>query len=253
MKLTILGSGTSMPSALRVCSGYWVDVGPARLRLDCGAGTVHAMARSGLDWEALTHQFISHFHLDHVGELAQLLFTMKYGLTRPRTDPLRLSGPAGLRALLERVCDAYREELLTQRFPIELTELAPGEALPLGDGALLRVAKTPHTIESLACRIEHEGRSIGYTGDTGPSEELAAFFAGVDVLVAECSFLDRENASKHLTADLAADLAARAHAAHLVATHCYFDPEATHLRARLAHRFEGRITIARDGLVIEPD
>ena len=69
MRLTILGSGTATPSGRRASSGYWLDAGDARLRLDCGAGTVHAMARWGLPWEALTHQWVSHFHVDHAGEL----------------------------------------------------------------------------------------------------------------------------------------------------------------------------------------
>ena len=252
MRLTILGSGTATPSGRRASSGYWLDAGDARLRLDCGAGTVHAMARWGLPWEALTHQWVSHFHVDHAGELPALLFALKHGRRAPRTAPLALVGPAGLRALLDGLATAFGARLLEQEFPVELRELAPGEALALGGGATLRAARTPHTAESLAVRVEAGGRAVAYTGDTAaPGPELAAFFAGADVLLAECAFLDDPGGTPHLAADALAALAAAARVGHLVATHCTFDPEAAGLAARLARGFSGRITVARDGDAVE--
>jgi ribonuclease BN (tRNA processing enzyme) len=50
MKLTILGSGTVVPDGKRNSSGYFVEAGKLRVMMDCGAGTVHALARYGLDW-----------------------------------------------------------------------------------------------------------------------------------------------------------------------------------------------------------
>jgi ribonuclease BN (tRNA processing enzyme) len=251
LRLTVLGSGTCVPAANRCSSGYWIDAGASRVRLDCGSGTVDAMARFDLPWKELTHQFISHFHLDHVGELAGLLFALKYGRADRRSAPLTLVGPAGLRALVERVAAAYGEALLEQEFPLVFTELEPDASLDLDGGAVLRVAKTPHTEESLAVRVEHGGRAIGYTGDTAPSPDLSRFFADVDVLVSECSFLEPNRAIKHLAADDVADLATGARARRLVATHCYFDPEAARLGERLAGRYAGPIDVARDGMTVE--
>ena len=56
MKLTILGSGTVVPDGARNSAGYFIEAGDVRLMMDCGAGTVHALARYGCDWERLTHQ-----------------------------------------------------------------------------------------------------------------------------------------------------------------------------------------------------
>jgi ribonuclease BN (tRNA processing enzyme) len=249
MRLTILGCGTCVPSGIRNSAGFWVEAGSARLRLDCGAGTVHAMARACLPWETLTHQAISHFHIDHVGELAAMLFAFRYGRSRPRSLPLQLVGPAGLRALVEKLEAAYDQKLLEQQFPVEVRELEPGASLDLG-GAILRVAKTPHSDESLAYRIEAGGRSLGYTGDTLPSEALARFFAGVDTLIAECSFLDDKRGTKHLAADETARLAAASAARRLIAVHSYFDPDAG-LADRLAKNFGGEIVIGRDGMALD--
>ena len=251
MRLTVLGSGTCVPSGTRNSSGYWVESGPLRLRLDCGAGTVHAMGRYDLPWDTLTHQVISHFHIDHVGELPALLFAFKFGRSTPRSAPLRLVGPVGLEALVHGFIDLYGTKLLEQEFPVEFKEVGPGGALELGEGGRLRTAKTPHTDESLAVRIEAGERSIGYTGDTAPSEDLVSLFDGADVLVAECSFVDDNRGTKHMRADEVADLARAANVKHLVATHSYFDPTAERLAERLAERFDGRVTVAHDGFTVE--
>lgn len=251
MKLTILGSGTCMLSPIRSCSGYWVESGPVRLRLDAGAGTMHAMTRFGLPWEAITHQFISHFHLDHCGELPGLLWCLKHGRRSPRSTPLEILGPAGLRALLEQTSGMHGGGLFDQQFPVTVRELAPGDAVALAEGVTLRVAKTPHTPESLAVRVEADGRALGYTGDTAWSPELPRFFGDVEVLVAETSWLTLPPGSRHLDPAQAAALAREAGARRLVATHCYFDPDRERLAERLAAGYAGAITLASDGVTIE--
>lgn len=246
MRLTVLGAGTCALSPTRGSSGYWVETGALKIRLDAGPGSVHAMARFGLPWKEVTHQIVTHFHLDHVHDLPALLFALKYGRPGKRTAPLTVVGPKGIEALTCGFVGIYRMKFLEQEFPVVFRELEPPAELDLG-GARLRVAKTPHTPESLAVRLDEAGASLGYTGDTQPSPDLAAFFAGVDALVAECSFVDDARGTPHLTADQAADLAAAAGAKRLVAVHSYFDPEAERLAERLARRFRGRITVPRDG------
>src|SRR4029450_302390 len=93
MKLTILGSGTGVPNGSRNSAGYFVEMPAARLMMDCGAGTVHSLARFGVPWEQMTHLFISHFHVDHVGELASLFFAFRHGMRKSRAAPLTLIGP----------------------------------------------------------------------------------------------------------------------------------------------------------------
>jgi ribonuclease BN (tRNA processing enzyme) len=251
MKLTVLGGGTCMLRPDRACSGYWVESGAVRLRLDAGAGTMHTMTRFGLPWETITHQFISHFHLDHVGELPGLLWCLKWGRRAQRTAPLEILGPVGLRALLEQVSAVHGADLFDQQFPVSVRELTPGERVELADGVTLGVAKTPHNPESLAVRVEAGGRALGYTGDTTWSPDLPRFFGDVDVLVAECSYITLPRGSIHLDAAQTARVAREAGARRLVATHFYFDPDEERLAERLAAAYDGGIAIASDGLTIE--
>lgn len=251
MHVTVLGSGTCVPLGHRNSAGYWIDTGASRVRFDCGAGTVHAMQRYGLAWTTLTHQFITHFHIDHVGELPALLFAFKYGRMGSRSEPLTLVGPKGLEYYLMSVMGLYRMKLLDQEFPVLIRELDPGGEIDLLGGDRLRVAKTPHTLESLAVRIDASDGSVGFTGDSAYAAHLETFFDSVDVLIAECSFVEDRKGTAHLNADDVCRIATGARVGHLVATHHYFDPEDADLAAVLTLGFGGRVTIASDGARVE--
>src|SRR5688572_24978397 len=101
VKLTVLGSGTSVPHTNRSSSAYWLESSAGTLLLDCAPSAVHRMAAEHCDWANLDAIWISHFHLDHCGGFAPFLFGTKYAPdTQSRTKPLRVFGPRGLRQLI---------------------------------------------------------------------------------------------------------------------------------------------------------
>src|SRR5436189_6218898 len=110
MKITVLGSGTGVPNGARNSSGYFVEAGKVRVMMDCGAGTVHALARYDVNWEAMTHLFISHFHIDHIGELASLFFAFRHGMKTVRTEPLTLIAPQGIERIIHHLKEAFGEK-----------------------------------------------------------------------------------------------------------------------------------------------
>ena len=124
MRLTILGSGTVVPNGTRNSAGYFIELPDARLMMDCGAGTVHALARYGLPWEQMSHLFVSHFHVDHVGELASLFFAFLHGMKTERTGPLTLIGPRGLDRVMEGLKFAFGSNLFETNFPVSVRLLA---------------------------------------------------------------------------------------------------------------------------------
>jgi ribonuclease BN (tRNA processing enzyme) len=251
VKLTILGSGTSRPDGDRNSAGYFVETGDARIMLDCGAGTVHALARYNLPWEKMTHVFISHFHVDHCGELASLLFALKWGLRSERKEPLRLIGPYGLERVIEGLKLAFGAKLFALKFPLEVRMISPGENLELSTESKLSVAKTPHTQESLAVRIESNGNSICYTGDTDASDELPQFFSKTDLLVSECSFRERVEGVRHVSISDVARMAAQSEAKRLVVTHFYFETDEEELEQKLHQGYTGEVIIGKDGMMLE--
>jgi len=251
MKLTILGSGTVVPSGSRNSAGYFVELPDARVMLDCGAGTMHALARYGLKWEQMTHLFVSHFHVDHIGELASLFFAFRYGMKTDRKEPFTIIGPLGLDRVMDGLKMAFGSKLFEAKFQVSVRMITPGERLKLGSDSTLSVAKTPHTEESLAVRIESRGRALSYTGDTDYSEELASFFNKADVLISECAFREPREGVRHLSVSQAARLAAKAEVAKLIVTHFYFEVNEDELKAELEREYSGEAIIGRDGLVVD--
>jgi ribonuclease BN (tRNA processing enzyme) len=217
--LTILGSGTLVPDADRHSAAHHLRVGSTSVLLDCGSGTVHGFARYGVRWQELTHVVISHFHADHIGDVAALMFAFKHGLTVPRTEPLTLVGPVGLRGLLDRLAAALGKHVLDPGFDLRVVELTPGDRHEAGNDVTLRCHPTPHTPESVAYRVEGSWGSVGYTGDTGPSEAVADFMAGCDLLVAECTVPEAMELDTHLSPESLAALARRALPGLLLVVH----------------------------------
>jgi ribonuclease BN (tRNA processing enzyme) len=251
MKLTILGSGTVAPSGTRNSAGYFVELPDARVMMDCGAGTVHALARYGLPWEQITHLFISHFHVDHVGELAALLLAFRHGMTTDRSAPFTIVGPRGLDRVMDGLKLAFGSTLFDTTFPLTVRMLSPGEQIELGGESTLSVMKTPHTPESLAIRIESRGRVLCYTGDTAYDEDLARFFQGADVLISECSFREPLEGVPHLSISEAALLASQAGVSKLIVTHFYFDVDEAVLENEMKAAYTGEVIVGSDGLTVE--
>jgi ribonuclease BN (tRNA processing enzyme) len=251
MKLTILGSGTAVPNGERNSAGYFLETPDARVMMDCGAGTVHALARYGLPWEGMTHLFVSHFHVDHIGELASLFFAFRHGLSGPRTQPLTVLGPQGLDKVMSGLQQTLDSNLFDPKFPVELRMLAPGDRVKLGPDSAVCVAKTPHTDESLAVRIDSGGRSVCYTGDTGYSEDVARFFNKAGLMVSECSYRKPRPGVAHLSVSEVARMAVIAQAARLIVTHFYFDVNDEALKRELQSSFSGEVIIGRDGMAVE--
>src|SRR5919112_3990596 len=97
MKLVVLGSGTSVPHPQRASSAHWLETTRGTILLDVSAAAVHRMAQENLDWVNLDAVWVSHFHLDHVGGLAPLLFGTKHApQTKGRCKPLLIYGGGGL-------------------------------------------------------------------------------------------------------------------------------------------------------------
>jgi ribonuclease BN (tRNA processing enzyme) len=247
MTLTLVtaGTGTVAPSATRAGPAHWVERGDVRLLMDCGAGATHRLAQCALPWEHVTHVALTHFHPDHFGELPALLFALRHATKR--VEPLVIVGPAGTVRLVRALAEGFGEWMLDPGYPIGILDLQAGEPFPLSPDVMLEVHPTPHTSESVAFGITApEGRLV-YTGDTGPSEELAGWARGCALLLSECSLPDDRAIEGHLTPRTAAALAVGAGAGRLVLTHLYPPTEEVDVRAEIAAHYRGSITLAADG------
>jgi ribonuclease BN (tRNA processing enzyme) len=254
MRLVVLGSGTSFPHARRASSSHWLETRGGTLLLDCGAPAAHRMAQEGCDWASLDAVWISHFHLDHVGGLAPLLFGTRHApQTRDRRKPLTIFGPRGLAKLLADFDGANDYKLFKQPFPVEVREVAPRATFEMLPGVRAETFSTPHTRESLALRLEETqtGASLAYTSDTGYTESLAEFARGVSLFLMECSFPRDNPTEKHLELSDAMRLARLAAPRRAVLAHLYPEWDGLDLEAEAKRLWDGETIEARDGLRLE--
>lgn len=250
MELRVVGSGTVIPEAGKGGSCYYLEGAGRRILLDCGPGAGRGLAEAGCAWDELSDLLITHFHGDHVGGIPGFFFSLKHG-TPPSWGerPLRVTGPRGTRRLFDTMSDAFGEYILEPGCPVEIREVPPNEEATLDGDLRLLTRSTPHTEESVAFRLEGSTGSVGYTGDTGPSEELEGFFSSVDLLVSECSLLDEEVGDNHLSPSGVARLARGSAPELLLLTHIYPHVHAEHdVRALVrASGYTGELELARQG------
>jgi ribonuclease BN (tRNA processing enzyme) len=250
LRLTLLGTGDPFGTGGRYQSAILLDGAHGRFLLDCGATTPLVLARAGIDPNTIDGIIISHWHGDHAGGLPNLaldlLIGLRHGVPRAeRTHPLWLAGPVGTEVWLRRSLEMFGwAPPVGERDPlvglIEHRPLVPGDALQL---ASLTIVPYPavHTPEALCLRIEYDGRSVGYSGDTAWTEALVEVADGADLFICQTYSFEqpqRTMLSFRVLAEQRGRLACRS----LVLTHV--GPE---LQARLAEVTE---PVAHDGLDI---
>lgn len=252
MRLTTLGTGTSSPSATRVNAGHLVEAGDVRLLMDCGSAVVHRMATLGVDWMGITHVAITHFHADHLSDIATLVTAWRWGVLPARTAPAAMIGPPGFRDEMERLAGTFGAIVTAPGgFDVVIQELPPGESMEVGAGVRLEARKVPHTPESIAYSVEHGGRRLVYTGDMGFDPAFGEWAHGCDLLLCECSLPDAMGIPIHLTPGQCAAIAAAADPRRLVLTHFYPPVEEVDVAAIVAARWPGELVLATDGWTTE--
>jgi ribonuclease BN (tRNA processing enzyme) len=252
-RITILGSGTCVPSLTRSSAAALVTTGESRILLDLGDGTIHRLLEAGHRVTDITHILITHFHPDHTGSLASFLFSNKYPDESFRRRPLTLLGGPGFSDFVRRLALVYGPWIQLPPEKIRLEEVNPGaaEGIDFGDFHL-SWAPMNHNPESLAYRIrDASGKSIVYSGDTDQCESLKHLAKGADLLICESALPDALKAPGHLTPSLAGDVAAGARVGKLVLTHFYPECDYEDIGGECRRTYNGPLVLAKDLMEIE--
>ena len=96
-ELTILGSGSAVPTPKRNPSSQFINCHNRRILIDCGEGAQFQIRKYKIKLQSIQIILISHLHGDHYFGLAGLLSTMNL---LGRDGQLTIYGPVGLEAIL---------------------------------------------------------------------------------------------------------------------------------------------------------
>lgn len=247
MELTILGAHGTWPGAGGATSGLLVREEGFSMWIDAGTGTM-ANLQHHIGLFDVGAVMISHSHPDHVSDLYAYLMARLFSPEHPPKIPIYLA-PNVAERFNPLLTDDSADMRLAEAFDVFVVE--PGEVLQAGPFKL-STAPMRHTVPTIGVRIETDGRSMAYSADTGPTEELVRMARDVDLLVAEASYQEsgEDLPPIHLSAREAGEAAAEAGAGKLILTHIrpYLDGERSREEADRA--FGGDVVLGRDNETI---
>jgi len=248
VKVTILGSGTCVPSLRRSSCSILVETGGAKLLFDMGAGTMRRLLEADVTIGEISHLFFSHLHPDHTGELAAFLFASKYPDGRRRRSRLRITAAEGFMAFYDALAGVYGSWIELEEGIVDIFEMSStGPDFMQLDFSDLSTAPMAHTESSIGYRLTMpDGTSVVYTGDTDYCENAVRLATDADLLVCECALPDGMKVDGHLTPSLAGRIASEARVKHLVLTHFYPECDGVDIEAQCGKTYSGGLLIAED-------
>ena len=218
MKVRFLGSGDAFGSGGRFQTCIHLQAGDARLLVDCGASSLVAMRRFGVDPQSVDTVVLSHLHGDHFGGVPFLVLD---GQFKRRTQPLTIAGPPGVAARVTAAMEVLfpGSSAVERKFAVRFVELR--DRMPLALGAF---TVTPFEVvhasgaPPYALRVAAGGKVVAYSGDTEWTDALLEAAREADLFIAEALFFDKR-VKYHLDFTTLAAERARLACRRLVVTH----------------------------------
>ncbi len=219
VKLIVVGCSPAWPNPGGAQSGYLVE-GPGRLLLDCGPGVLARLREAHGGWPQVDAVVVTHWHLDHWGDIVPWVWGTMVGPGRDREQPELWLPPEGKTRIEDFGTRLGWESMFESTFRLnEYEEGVPFEAA----GLRVTAFRLPHyTLRTYGLRVSNEDRSLAYSGDTGPSERLAELARDVDLFVCEATLERGEldgTPRGHLAADEAIAAFEASGAKRLLLTH----------------------------------
>ena len=188
---TFLGCGDAFGSGGRFNTCFHVKAPSATFLIDCGASSMIAIRKHDVDPNAIDAVLITHLHGDHFGGLP--FFILDAQLGSRRTRPLTIAGPPGLRDRLFQAMEVFfpGSSGIRQKFDLDIVEFADQPATLGAPAVMPHLVRHPCGAPPLALRVEVDGKSLCYTGDTEWVDAIVEAAKGVDLFVCEGYFDDK--------------------------------------------------------------
>jgi len=193
VSVRFLGSGDAFGSGGRFQACIHVRSLDSNVLLDCGASSLIAMRRFGVEPNAIDAILVSHLHGDHFGGLP--FFVLDGQFLSKRERPLLIAGPPGIEARVRQAQEALfaGSSQTEQKYEIRFLEWHDRQRAAIGG-----ISVTPFEVvhasgaPPFALRLEIEGKTIAYSGDTEWTDALVEAAEGTDLFICETNFYDKK-------------------------------------------------------------
>ncbi len=279
MKITLLGTGSPIPDALRAGPCTLVQAGGENVMVDCGRGALMRLMAAGVFPGMVSTVLVTHLHSDHITDLNDLVTTR--WVMMPINVPLRVIGPPGTRAVVDAMLqmlaldqqyrhDHHEDLRANGPLTVNVEEVGPGDSFTIGalSGTVHETDHRP-VKPSIGFRLQHDGKTVALAGDTVPCAGVDEMCRNANVYVQTVIRHDlvaaladalpsggrmRDILDYHSSVEQAAQTAARAGVKNLMLTH-YVPPMALgqedEWRSKATAHFNGPVILGPDLTSIE--
>jgi ribonuclease BN (tRNA processing enzyme) len=217
VKLSVIGCSPAWPNPGGAQSGYLLE-GPGRLLLDCGPGVL-ARLRERWPWPEVDAIGITHWHLDHWGDLVPWVWGQTLG-PGDSSRHIELWIPPGGSELLESIgARLGSPEMFSRCF--EVHEYDDGVAFSAAGFEVVPRRVLHYRLDAFGFRVSANGTALAYSGDSGPSDALARLAENAELFVCEATLDDSDEGDPrgHLTVEEASAAFEASGARRLLLTH----------------------------------
>jgi ribonuclease BN (tRNA processing enzyme) len=209
LAVTVLGCSGMFATAERACSGYLLEIDDRRLWLDAGAGTWQRLLRH-VHYRDLGGVMLTHRHPDHTSDFFMAFHARDFGEIQP-LPRIPLWAP---QETLDTLCgfDSSLDDAFEPR------TIADGDSIEIF-GAEFSFVSMSHPPETLGVRVEHAGKVLAYSADTGPGADFERLAGRADLFLCEATLVGDKQWEGHLNAGQARAVAERVGARRLLLTH----------------------------------
>lgn len=276
IRVTLLGTGSPVPSPDRFGPSTLIEVGEEKLLFDVGRGATVRLAQAKVSLKNIT-VFLTHLHSDHINGLGDL-WSSGYMAPVFNENPLKIFGPTGIAELTGGLKKAFQPdidirlvEMSKRGQPFHLsganfdaTEVNNDGVVFSRGGVIVTAIRVNHAEnKAFGYRVDYKGKSVVISGDTNFSENLVNKSKGADLIIHEVmgvsdkqmeNPLIKDVLEAHTTPEQAGSLFSKVQPKMAVYTHILlFGVSEEALVTKTRKTYSGPLVIGYDLMTIEVD